>query len=344
MPAIFPQQRKLRCPPQNRPQSIPTQHHVGRNLEGAVISFWKQHYQTPRALSTVEDVRYVLAHLPVPFNYKRMLLFALLRHYPDLPKDPRTLLFTQRTTTSGAIAEVVRKACLTAEKRSKLRQLSVVLNIDSVSLHGWSRKHTWPILTTASELAKTRPFVVSIFWGVPKPIDVKALLQDTIRKLQLVLDSGLLLQMYVCLFSCHAAFAANQLDRLSSKSENILVITDLIGADFRSNSNARHHTGVSPFEWLPSDTISSFPLGYMHMVCLGLAKKLLKFRVIDQVHCSYRLLQALGSEINRCISSVHSQTPNEFQHHCCPLVDSGLWKVTEFRQFYSTQGPLYLHV
>ncbi|GAA49048.1 hypothetical protein CLF_102419 [Clonorchis sinensis] len=127
----------------------------------AVIPFWEQHYQTPRTLSIVEDMRYALAHLPVSLKYKRMLLSVLRRHHPDWPKDPRTLLFTPRTTTCKAIAGGVyvhiglriglRKAWLTANMCSELRRLNVVLNIDGVSLHGSSRKQIWPILATASE-------------------------------------------------------------------------------------------------------------------------------------------------------------------------------------------------
>ncbi|GAA50801.1 hypothetical protein CLF_105057 [Clonorchis sinensis] len=141
-----------------------------------------------------------MAHLPLSLKYKRMLLFVLRRHNPDLPNDPRTLLFTPRTKTCKAIAGGVyvyvglriglRKAWLTATMHSELRRLNVVLNTDGVSLHGSSRKQIWPILATVSELAGTRPFGVDVFWGVPKPMDVEAYPQDTINEPQLVLDRG----------------------------------------------------------------------------------------------------------------------------------------------------------
>lgn len=113
-------------------------------------------------------------------------------------------------------------------------------------------------------------------------------------------------------------------------------------ADFRSRSNARHHIGVSPFERLPIDMIESFPLDYMHLVCLGVTKNLLEFWVGGRARRPYRLSQTQRTEINRRISTAHSHTPSEFQRRCRPLEDSGLWKATEFRQFLLYLGPVVL--
>ena len=44
---------------------------------------------------------------------------------------------------------------------------------------------------------------------------------------------------------------------------------------FRNRSHEDHHTGTSILENLPIDMVQSFPLEYMHLVCLGAMRKLL---------------------------------------------------------------------
>lgn len=44
---------------------------------------------------------------------------------------------------------------------------------------------------------------------------------------------------------------------------------------FRLRKNLEHHTGISPFEKILLPMVTTFPLDYMHLVCLGQMKKLL---------------------------------------------------------------------
>nr|CAH0112032.1 unnamed protein product [Daphnia galeata] len=46
-------------------------------------------------------------------------------------------------------------------------------------------------------------------------------------------------------------------------------------ATFRSQQQDEHHTGRTILEQLPIDMISTFPLDYMHLCCLGVMLKLL---------------------------------------------------------------------
>lgn len=46
--------------------------------------------------------------------------------------------------------------------------------------------------------------------------------------------------------------------------------------DFRSKKQIEHHTGTSILEEIPGlDMIAHFPLDYMHLVCLGIVKKMI---------------------------------------------------------------------
>lgn len=46
---------------------------------------------------------------------------------------------------------------------------------------------------------------------------------------------------------------------------------------FRAKSDNEYHKGICPLERLPIDMIKDVPIDYMHAVCLGAMKRLLKF-------------------------------------------------------------------
>jgi len=46
--------------------------------------------------------------------------------------------------------------------------------------------------------------------------------------------------------------------------------------NFKNRAQEDHHTGISPFELIYLPMVSRFPLDYMHLVCLGVMKKLLQ--------------------------------------------------------------------
>jgi len=48
---------------------------------------------------------------------------------------------------------------------------------------------------------------------------------------------------------------------------------------FRSKTNEDYHKGTSPLEHLPIDIISEVSHDYMHVVCLGGVKRLIRFWV-----------------------------------------------------------------
>ena len=41
-------------------------------------------------------MQYIMTHVPMSMNNKRLMLYVLGRHFPELPKDPRTVLRTPR--------------------------------------------------------------------------------------------------------------------------------------------------------------------------------------------------------------------------------------------------------
>ena len=87
-----------------------------------------------------------------------------------------------------------------------------------------------------------------------------------------------------------------------------------------------HHKGPSPLFQIGIRMETQVPLDYMHLVCLGVIKKLQLLWVRGSLKC--RLL-SLGSYI-----------PKEFARKPCDTLER--WKTTEFRLFLLYTGPIAL--
>lgn len=74
--------------------------------------------------------------------------------------------------------------------------------------------------------------------------------------------------------------------------------------------------------------VSQFPLDYMHLVCLGVMKRRLGSRVID--------------DISQHLLNLNSHIPSEFARKPRSLKEIDRWKATEFRQFLLYTGPVVL--
>uniref|UniRef100_A0A3Q0KTE6 DNA-directed RNA polymerase n=1 Tax=Schistosoma mansoni TaxID=6183 RepID=A0A3Q0KTE6_SCHMA len=111
---------------------------------------------------------------------------------------------------------------------------------------------------------------------------------------------------------------------------------------FRSQTQSIHHQGHSLFESLPIDMTSTFPLDPMHMVYLGVTKKLVTF----WIELGHKRLKNVNScvirSINKLISRCVESTPSDFQRKCRTLDYVSVWKASECRLFLLYSGPVIL--
>ncbi|KAJ8963598.1 hypothetical protein NQ314_005497 [Rhamnusium bicolor] len=121
--------------------------------------------------------------------------------------------------------------------------------------------------------------------------------------------------------------------------ENLRLRTDF---EFRSKLQEEHHLGTSILESIPNlDMINSFPLDPMHLLYLGVVKKLivsLWCNGIPATKLSYKQI----SNISDTLVSQRKNMPSEFNRKPRPLSESKRWKATEFRQFLLYTGPIVL--
>lgn len=95
---------------------------------------------------------------------------------------------------------------------------------------------------------------------------------------------------------------------------------------------------VSPLESLNIGLVSQVPLDYMHLVCLGVMKKLLKFWV--QVKKGIRLEEEQMEVIKSKILEFRAYIPSEFARLPRYLREVDRFKATELRMIFQYLGPV----
>ena len=78
----------------------------------------------------------------------------------------------------------------------------------------------------------------------------------------------------------------------------------------------------------------------MHLVCLGVVKRMLTF--LKQVPRICKLSNAMAQDISAILISLSGKMPSEFSRQPRSLTEIERWKATEFRQFVLYTGPLAL--
>lgn len=110
---------------------------------------------------------------------------------------------------------------------------------------------------------------------------------------------------------------------------------------FRNQSQPQHHLGVTPLQRLDIDMVTSVPLDYMHLVCLGVMRKLLKLWT-NGPRAPYRLRKNDIDWISGELETYRTYFPREFGRKTRSLIELDRWKATEFRTFLLYVGPIVL--
>lgn len=99
-----------------------------------------------------------------------------------------------------------------------------------------------------------------------------------------------------------------------------------------------HHTGNSILEELPIGLVSQVPFEYMHLVCLGVTRKLLKIWICASVPLRIPGRQVI--EISNALAQLKPFIVKEFSRKPRSLKEIDRWKATEFRQLLLYTGPI----
>ncbi len=308
----------------------------------------------------------------------------------DVHKDARTVLGTTKDTSDdnfehfGLIEGLARK--IRNGVAPGIHRLELQINIDGIPLYRSSTTNFWPILGRLSNGYDCRPFVISVYCGPSKPPDLKSFLGPFIEEMKKLENRSLkvdgrsfhvYLKSVVCdaparsfvkqTISVNGKFGCDRCEQIGIKIGGCMTFPDFNATtrnnySFRRKNNKDHHRGDSPFEELGIDMNHSFPVDYMHLICLGVVKKLLmlwrgeknlkrhsagkrrksKINNKKTKDREYQLTEAVQTEINKRIDAASKLLPREFQRKGRSLNDLEHWKAVEYRTFLLYTGPIVL--
>lgn len=110
--------------------------------------------------------------------------------------------------------------------------------------------------------------------------------------------------------------------------------------EFSSLSYPLHQHELSPLVDAGLSCIQSFVLDYMHLVCLGVVRRILVFLKQGPRECKISHRQI--GEISSKLEALNGILPREFARQPRSLASQERWKATEFRQFLLYTGPVVL--
>ena len=260
--------------------------------------------------------------------------------------------------------------------------IKIQINVDGLPLSKSSSLCFWPILCKAVTTNYVSPvFLVGLFCGSNKPKPVQNFLHFFINDVRSAIDEGITIsgkvyrvsihsvvcdaparQFLKCIIGHNGYFACErcEVEGTSCRIPNVLshgvrlnrtkcrLRTD---ASFRERRNEPHHISgtTSPFCEVPGlDMVFDFPLDYMHLILLGVVRRLLKlwFGYVKVVKGkkseSFKLNKTQIVTLNDRQIRFTRSVPSDFQRKPRLFTYLKLFKATEYRTFLCYSAPYVL--
>ena len=312
------------------------------------------------------------------FQISSMVLLSILDilkpYFPELPKDPRTLLQTQTcynvSELGGGLYHHFGIFCSISQKVEQCLRFideeycfALQINIDGLPLFKSTNDQFWPILGRIRNITDESPFIIGLFSGQSKPNNLNDFLRPFVdeynelrengfdiegKHFRVVIDSIICdspVRAFVKCVKGHSGYSGCDkctqsgvhLGKMTFPETNAPLRTD---ESFVSLSDDDHHKGISPLAEINIGMVTQFPIDYMHLVCLGVVKRLLLLWLRGPLQC--RLGSQDVNKISESLVSLKNYIPCEFTRKPRSLNVIDRWKATEFRQFLLYTGPLVL--
>lgn len=295
-------------------------------------------------------------------------------HESDLPHDARTIMKTPKRATKN-IKEInngcyihfgIRngiKRLLTKYFDTYPNRIEIQINCDGISIFKSSNSQFWPILVLICTPFRTDPFIAGVHYGSSKPGTANTYLTDFVNEMIDIQNNGIHLNDTICevvieaiicdaparaFITCtksHAGYFGCSKCIQEGTWKSCVVFPECNSAprtdqSFRNKDQIDHHTGISILEQLQIDMVSQIALDYMHLVCLGVMKRLLNIWLEGPRHL--RLTEDKQKKLSEMLINTRSEIPYEFARLPRSLKEHVRWKATEFRQFLLYLGPVLL--
>ena len=111
---------------------------------------------------------------------------------------------------------------------------------------------------------------------------------------------------------------------------------------FDEMQDEEHHLGQSPFQCLPIRMVLQFLNDFMHLVCLGVVKRMICLWIKGPLVNSCRKGAVAVQRISDALFALQSHLPREFHRNGRSVGEVDHWKASEFCQFLLYTGPVVL--
>ena len=298
----------------------------------------------------------------------------------EVPKDSRTLLNTLRVVNStvmgfGNYVYIGIEKCINklASFRDIHQDIELNINIDGLPIFKSSNLSLWPILI---QFDCFQPIAIAFYCGRTKP-PFDQFLNDFVAELNHLMENGIVISgqqrsVQVKCFSSdaparsamkgivlHSGYHSCEKCTIKGVSANRRIVFDQEvdkftrrdDATFRRNGYAdkdadgrSHQLVLSSLLPLSIDLICDFALDPMHLVFLGVTRRLLyyvkgSYRHIKSGKLSSPFLAAISDQL----TNLNGRFPSEFSRQPRGLNELDRWKATEFKSFLLYSGPVVLH-
>ena len=302
-------------------------------------------------------------------------LLQILRQngHGDLPKCTRTILQTPRCVASekkcggdyiylGIARGITRTLNANAQHNFENDTISLVVNVDGVPLYKSSSVQAWPLLCM---FGKTSPFIVAVFVGNSKPSNLGDFLHDFIVEYEMLSENGfehdghifhLKLLAFVCDaparqflkgIKAHNGYHGCERCVVEGTYESSRMLFQDLHCDLRDGESFKngmymgtHQKDNTPLCDVGINCIKQFPLDYMHLVCLGVMKRLLLSW--KEGPRQLKLSPTQLRQISAKLEELKGKMPSEFARQPRGLENLKRWKATEYRQFLLYTGCVVL--
>lgn len=288
-----------------------------------------------------------------------------------MPVDCRTLLKTKRgcvnieTVSPGQYFHFGLKEILMKKIRPEHSNvLELVIGIDGLPISNSSKSQFWPILGFIKP-DKNDVFMIGLYWGNEKPDDSNEFLRKFVDEVVDLQKTGLEFNnsTYLVVISSFAVDAVAKSFILKTKGHTayssctkctakgeyvsrrvsfpIKVSKVRSHEDFVSKIDSHYHldSEMSILLEIPTlDIVNDFPLDYMHLILIGVTRKLLNL-LIHKSPYNLRMSKKKVEIANQRLCLFAKLIPQDFCRKCRDFSEVKRWKATELRLFLVYIGP-----
>ncbi|XP_011859716.1 PREDICTED: uncharacterized protein LOC105557157 isoform X1 [Vollenhovia emeryi] len=315
------------------------------------------------------------ANLPHNKLYDLMSLLRTVNslcEVQNLPKHPRTLLETPRQIIKRVVSpgeychfgleNGLRKYLLSNVKQNH-PTIRIGINIDGLPISNSSSKCVWPIL--GSPVGTNYVFIIGLYTGEKKPNCSNDFLEDFINETKIIYESGFkfdgkIYRVEITMLVCDSPAKSFILNIKGHSGYSSCPKCHIYGANLRQRicfpdtkpyhkrtdlemreycNNEDNNSKLSAFSEISGfDLINDVVLDYMHIVCLGIMKKLVKSWLSGDLR--NRVGHQTSLSVSKRLENLKMHVPIEFARKPRSLEFLAGWKATEFRQILLYSGPM----